>query len=423
MKRRILLTASAAAVALALTGCGRADAPAGGTGGAGPGATFDPSATASGTLEVWAMGAEGDKLNTLTDKFVAANPGVKVNVTSIPWSSAHDKFVSAAAANTLPDVAQVGTTWMAEFAKQLDATPANIDAGKFLAGAQNTTVVSGTSLGVPWYVETRVVYYNKAVATKAGITSEPKTWDEFAAMAKAMKEKGGASFGISLQPGGEGSWQTVLPLMWSNGGKINTDDVKTWTFDDPKNAEALKFYQDFFTQGLANKAPVGDTLVADFASGKVPMFISGPWMMGAVENDGKMAKDAYGVFVMPTKVTSASFIGGSNLGVFKSTKNRDAAWKLVDFLTQAPNQVEWFKTVGDLPSVKAAVDDPAVSGDPKFKVFTTQLATAFAPPSVGTWQQIAAQFDSAVEKVTKTGADPAAALKDVQQQAASIGMG
>ncbi|MFZ1410322.1 MAG: sugar ABC transporter substrate-binding protein [Micropruina sp.] len=368
------------------------------------------------------MGAEGDELSTLTDKFTAANPGVKVNVTSIPWSSAHDKFVSAAAANVLPDVAQVGTTWVAEFATQIDPTPSNIDAGKFVEGAQKTTVVDGTSLGVPWYVETRVVYYNKAVAKKAGITTEPTTWDEFMAMVKAMKEKGGAKYGISLQPGGNGSWQTVLPMMWSGGGKINADDGSSWTFDDPKNADGLKFYQDFFTQDLANKAPVGDTLVADFASGKVPMFISGPWMMSGVEKDGKMDKDAYGVFVMPKKESGASFIGGSNLAVFKETKNRDAAWKLVDYLTQAETQVDWFTTVGALPSVKTALEDPKVSGDPKFAVFAEQLKTAYAPPSVGTWEQIAKQFDSTVERVTKKGADPASSLKALQEQATSIGM-
>lgn len=421
MKKYSVVLAGAAALALVLTGCGRTDTP--GAEGSATGAPVDTAAPASGTLEVWAMGAEGDQLKTLTDKFVAENPEVTVNVTSIPWSSAHDKFVSAASANVLPDVAQVGTTWVAEFAQQIDPTPASIDSGKFLEGAQQTTVVNGTSLGVPWYVETRVVYYNKAVAEKAGVTTEPKTWDEFMAMVKAMKEKGGATYGISMQPGGDGSWQTVLPMMWSAGGKINTDDASAWTFDDPKNAEGLKFYQDFFTQELANKAPVGDTLVADFASGKVPMFISGPWMMAAVEDTGKMAPDAYGVFVMPAKETGASFIGGSNLAVFKSTKNRDTAWKLVDYLTQAETQVEWFGTVGALPSVSDALADPAVSGDPKFAVFAEQLKTAYAPPSIGSWEQIAKQFDSAVERVTKTGADPAAELAALQQQATSIGMG
>lgn len=422
MHRRAFIL-GAAAVAVAASGCGRADTPPAAPGANPGGATLNTAAPASGTLEVWAMGAEGDQLKAITDKFVAANPGVKINVTPIPWASAYQKFVTAISANQVPDVAQVGSTWMAEFANAFDPVPAGIDKGKFFEGAQKTNEVKGVAVGVPWYVETRVVYYNKDVAKKAGIAAEPKTWDEFAAMVKAMKEKGGATYGISLLPGGDGSWQTVLPLMWSNGGKVNTDDAKQWTFDDPKNVEALKYYQDFFTQGLSNKAPVGDTLVADFASGKVPMFISGPWMMSAVEKDGKMGKDAYGVFVMPKKETAASFIGGANMVVFKASKNRETAWKLVDYLTQQATQLDFYKAVSAMPSVKAAWDDPAMKTDPKLAVFGEQLKTAFAPPPVATWEQVAKQFDAQVEKATKTGTAPDAALKALQQAATSIGVG
>jgi multiple sugar transport system substrate-binding protein len=77
----------------------------------------------------------------------------------------------------------------------------------------------------------------------------------------------------------------------------------------------------------------------------------------------------------------------------------------------------------DLPSVKSAWDDPALSGDPKLKKFGTALETAQAPPSFPTWEQVVAGFDTEMEKVTKQGADPAAALKSAQQQAESVGTG
>lgn len=421
--------AAIAAVALVVTtvglaGCGRpADT------GAAPGAqsTAVASGAASGTLTVWAMGAEGEALPQLTSKFEADNPGVKVNVTAVPWSSAYDKFKAAIAANQVPDLAQVGTTWMGEFvaAGALDATPSNIDGGSFFKGAQETTVVDGTSYAVPWYVETRLVYYRTDIAQQAGVTTPPTDWDGLKAMAKAMKEKGGAEWGISLQPGQQGSWQTVLPFVWSNGGEVTSSDGKAWTWDDPKNAEALAYYQSFFTEGLANKAPAEGTTEADFVSGKVPMFISGPWMMAAVEKagGGDAFKDKYDVMVMPKKVTNTSFIGGSNLAVFKGTQNRDAAWKLAEFLTREQTQLEWYKLTTDLPSVQSAWDDASLTGDSKLAKFGTQLETAKAPPSIPTWEQVSAKFDAQVEQVTKTGADPAAALKTVQAEATSIGMG
>ncbi len=425
MKKQ-MRTAAAITALLAVIGmsaCGRDD---------GGGTANEPTqqevseGAASGELTMWAMGAEGEKLPELVEKFEADNPDVTVEVTAIPWDSAHDKFTSAIAAGTTPDLAMIGTTWMGEFIglDALDPTPDMIDSSKFFEGAQATTVVDDMSYGVPWYVETRLVYYRTDVAEQAGITEAPTTWEGLKDMAKAMQDKGDATWGIALQPGATGSWQTVVPFMWSNGGEIVNDDMSEFTFDEEPNVEALAYYQSYFTDGIADKAPAQGTTEADFASGAVPMFISGPWMMAAVEAaGGEGFADKYDVALMPEKEMSASFVGGSNLGVFKNTENRDAAWKLVDFLTTDSTQVEWFGMSTDLPSVQAAWDDDALKENEKLAKFGTQLETAFAPPPVETWEQVAASLDAQVEKVTKTGTDPAEALKTVQQEATSIGMG
>ncbi|MHA6511154.1 sugar ABC transporter substrate-binding protein [Tessaracoccus sp. Z1128] len=380
---------------------------------------------ATGSLDVWAMGAEGEKLPQLVEMFKQENPDVDIRVTPVPWDSAHDKFTASIAAGTAPDVAQVGTTWMGEFVglDALDPTPDLIDASKFFEGAQETTVVDDVSYAVPWYVETRLVYYRTDLAEAAGITEPPTDWEGLKDMAKKMQDAG-ATWGIALQPGGTGSWQTVLPLIWSNGGQITNEDGTEFTFDTEENAEALAYYQSFFTDGIANDAPTEGTTESDFVSGAVPMFISGPWMMAAVEDvGGEGFADKYDVMTMPEAEMSASFIGGSNLAVFKNTDNRDAAWKFVDFLTQEQTQVEWFKLSTDLPSVQSAWDSDELSADEQLAKFGTQLETAYAPPSIQTWEQIADSFDAQVEQVTKTGTDPAEALAAVQQEATSIGMG
>lgn len=156
-------------------------------------------------------GAEGEKLPDLLKDFQAANPDVKITVTPIPWDAAHDKFTSAITAQKTPDVAMIGTTCMGEFAglDALEPTPASIDKSKFLAGAQATTEVGGTSFGIPWHVETRLVYYRTDLAEKAGFSTPPTDWDGLEAMAKAIQDKAGAKWGINLQPGGTDSWQTV----------------------------------------------------------------------------------------------------------------------------------------------------------------------------------------------------------------------
>jgi multiple sugar transport system substrate-binding protein len=423
IRRSVAVTLTALLAVASVSACGRdADTGSPGNGEEAPEISDGP---ATGSLDVWAMGAEGEKLPQLVEMFKQENPDVDITVTPVPWDSAHDKFTASIAAGTAPDVAQVGTTWMGEFVglDALDPTPDLIDGGKFFEGAQQTTVVDDTSYAVPWYVETRLVYYRTDLAEAAGITEPPTDWEGLKDMAKKMQEAG-ATWGISLQPGGTGSWQTVLPLMWSNGGAITNEDQSEFAFDSEENAEALAYYQSFFTEGIANDAPTEGTTESDFVSGAVPMFISGPWMMAAVEDvGGEGFADKYDVMTMPEAEMSASFIGGSNLAVFKSTDNRDAAWKFVDFLTQEETQAEWFKISTDLPSVQSAWDVEELSGNERLAKFGTQLETAYAPPSISTWEQIADVFDAQVEKVTKTGTDPAEALAAVQQEATSIGMG
>jgi multiple sugar transport system substrate-binding protein len=425
MKRNTRVTAVVAlalSTTMGLAACGRstdkAAAPA-------DKATTVSSGKATGTISVWAMGAEGDSLPKLTKDFEAANPGVKVQVTAVPWAAAHDKFATAITAGKTPDAAMIGTTWMGEFATQaLDPTPASIDKSAFFDGAQKTTEVGGTSYGVPWYVETRLVYYRKDLAAKAGITTMPTDWAGLKAMAKAMQTKAGAKWGIDIQPGAEGSWQTIIPFAWSNGAEVATADQKKYTFNTPEMTEAVKYYQSYFTDGIAAKQPPLNARTPSFVNGKVPMFISGPWEMSGIDKLGGAAfKAKYGVFQMPKQKTATSFVGGSDLVVFKKSKNRDSAWKLIQWLSDPKTQVKWYGMSTDLPSVKSAWTDPALTADANLAVFGKQLEDAKAPPAVATWEQVAAAFDSEMEKVAKSGLDPATALKSVQSKADSIGTG
>lgn len=432
MRRSHLLIAFTASTALALTGCGRDDGN-GSAEGDGP-ATGEAVATegVSGELEVWAMGAEGEKLPQLVEEFTSEYPDITVNVTAVPWDSAHDKFVNSITAGTTPDVAMVGTTWMGEFAGMdaLDPTPGSIDTSKFFEGAQETTVVDGTSYGVPWYVETRMVYYRTDILEEAGVSEVPTDQAEFKDMAASLQEKAkGVEWGISLQPGQTGSWQTVLPFAWSRGATIA--DESGYTFNTPEVVAAVDYYGSFFADGIADPNPPQGQTEADFTSGKVPMFISGPWMRTLVEEfaasnqDDDAFAEKYDVAPIPSAdgAESSSFIGGSNLAVFQNTESRDAAWALVDWLTQPETQVKWFELTTNLPSVQSAWEDETLTADDKLAKFGTALETAQAPPSFPTWEQVAEAFDGEIEKVAKSGLSAEEAMEAAQSQAESIGTG
>ena len=93
-------------------------------------------------------------------------------MTPVDWGQAVAKLQTASRGNQTPDVSQMGTDMMGQFATTgaLEPVPANFDQSTFFESAWNTDVVDGTAYGVPWYVETRLLYYRTDIAKKAGIT-------------------------------------------------------------------------------------------------------------------------------------------------------------------------------------------------------------------------------------------------------------
>ena len=416
-------TALAVAASLALTGCGRDSGSE-----AGPGASKAISdAKASGTINVWAMGTEGEKLQDFVKDFESANPDATVKVTAVPWEAAHDKISAAIASGKTPDASLIGTTWMGEFAKAggLDPTPDGlVKDSDFYDGAWGSTVVGDTSYGVPWYVETRVLYYRTDLAKKAGWDKAPATWDEFSKFAADLK-KAGVKYPVSLQPGQTGSWQSVLPFAWSNGAKVTNDGGTDYSIDSPQMTEALDYYKSFFDKGYSQTRLLDPgELENGFAKGTYGSFISGPWHIGLVEDAG-LTTDKYAVAPLPGKDSGpgTSFTGGGDLAVFKDAKNRDGAWKLVRWLSDAQTQSKWYDTVKDLPAVKSAWQSGDLADDQQLQVFGQQLDSALAPPAVPSWEQVASVIDGDVEKAVKGSVPTADAVADMQKQAKSIGTG
>jgi multiple sugar transport system substrate-binding protein len=380
-----------------------------------------PMADLSGELTVWAMGAEGTKLGTLADAFMKENPGIKVSVTPVAWDQAVAKLQTAIAGKTTPDVSQMGTDMMGQFGATgaFEPVPADIDSGAFFESAWNTNMVDGVVSGVPWYVETRLLYYRKDIAEKAGITSPPATWDDLKATAKAMQDKGGSKYGIGL---GTKNWQEYFPFLWSNGGDVVDASGKP-TLNSPQAVEALTFYDSFFEEGLTpTTVPEGTDPATPFVTGDTPMFFSGPWHLTGVEDAGGAGfEDKWAIAPMTSKVSSTSFLGGSNLVVYKNSENKDAAWAFVRFLSDPKTQALWYTTSSDLPAVQSGWEEAEVKADPNVAMFGEQLKDTKAQPVSATWSKLSSAINDTLEKMTTGDMTPQAAADEMQQSAESIG--
>ncbi|MFI6739241.1 sugar ABC transporter substrate-binding protein [Nonomuraea sp. NPDC050451] len=413
------------AVALLLTGCGRSDAR---PEQAAAGALIDTE-PAAGTITVWAMGTEGELLPKLAARFSTANPGAKVEVTAVPWQDYAKKVQTAIASGDTPDATMVGAVDLAAFASTggLDKVPSElVDYSAFYRGAVQSTTFEGAEYGVPWYVETRSLFYRKDLAQAAGV-SAPKTWDEYGPFLKAL-QKQGAKWGLSLPTGATGTWQSVVPFMWQAGARIASEDGSTFTFDTPEALKGLEFYRSLIASKITSpNGPVSlGEIEPQFVAGSTAALISGPWEVNLLKSAGgpSFVDDKVGIAPLPSGPKSnAGYIGGGQWAVFKDAKNREGAWKFIRWLAGPEVQKIWYDLSGDLPAVQSAWNEGKLATDATLAVFRTQLTTAQPGPNTTTWRQVTAVLDGEIEKVAKGVSSPEAALREIQKKASAIGTG
>ncbi|GAA1988046.1 extracellular solute-binding protein [Catenulispora subtropica] len=406
--RRVAATATALVVAAAVGACG-----SGGSGGA--------ASSGSGTLKMWVMGDAGNGFKTLTADW-SKQTGIKVDVQAIPWSEIHTKLTTAVASGNGPDVVQVGYSLvptfqqagaLADLSSYAAAHPALQD-GAYLEGASLKTLnPAGKLYTVPWTSDTRVLFYRTDLLTAAGISKPPTTWSELHDDAVTLAKRGSGKYGYYIP-----QWDLALPaeFAWQAGGDV-TDASGAIKLDTPQMRTALDYYLSFYKDKAVPTAADFDQ-VAGFISGAAPMLISGPYLAKSVETQAPDLKGKWAVAPLPAgPAAGTSLFAGSGLGIWKNSAKTESALKLLDFLATPAAQVKWFQIDGDLPSVKTAMTDPALTADPNVAVYVKQLDDAKLLPLNPAWDKADQDLLDALNKAALQGADISSALGKIDQAA------
>src|SRR5207237_3140421 len=147
------------------------------------------------TLRIWAMGREGEVLSQLIPGFEKEHPDIHVEVQQIPWTAAHEKLLTAYVGEATPDIAMLGNPWVPEFVALNALEPLDsfvnhsraIARNDFFDGIWKTNIVNGKTYGIPWYVDTRLIFYRSDLLARAGYKEFPKTWTDWVAAMKRIK--------------------------------------------------------------------------------------------------------------------------------------------------------------------------------------------------------------------------------------------
>ena len=274
-----------------------------------------------------------------------------------------------------------------------DASTVKVDPSDYFSGVWATNIVDGVLYGIPWYVDTRVLFYRKDILASVGYPNAPRTWSEWMdCMARLQREKK-SRFGI-LIPTNEHEHIEVLAM--TNGATFLNANGTRGAFRDPRFREAFAFYLEMFRRGFAPE--VSNVQIANlyqqFAQGDFVMHITGPWNVGEFRRRlPANMQGKWGTAPLPARDESAptgvSMAGGSSLVVFRASKHKEAARKLIEFLSEPRQQIRFYELCGDLPARRSAWRAPALANDPYFPAFRDQLERVAPFPQVPEWEQIA----------------------------------
>jgi multiple sugar transport system substrate-binding protein len=405
VKTRTAAIAVAIALATGAAGCGPARGPV--------------------TIRFWAMGAEGERVRPLLDAFEREHPGIRVQSQSVPWSAAHEKLVTAYVGRSTPDVSQLGNTWVPEFAalRAIEplgpwlARPGAPPESSFFGGIWDTNVIDGVPYGIPWYVDTRLVFYRSDVLRKAGYTTMPQSWEGWRQAMRAMKRVVGPDRYPIFLPTNE--WNPPVIFGLEAGSPLLVDDGTRGAFGDSAFRRGFDYYMSLYRENLAPR--IGNNEISnayqEFARGYINMWITGPWNLGEMRRRlPDSLQGAWATAPMPGPTGPASGVslaGGASLVLYRASAHKAEAWALIEYLARPEVQLEFWRISGDLPGRIEAWRDTALLADPNMRAFGEQLRRVEAMPKVPEMEEICIRLQDQVERVVRGAATADTAMADL----------
>lgn len=382
------------------------------------------------TIKFWGFGNEGEMVRPLIAEFERLNPTIRVEVQQIPWTAAHEKLLTAYAGESTPDVCQLGNTWIPEFTvlnalEPLDTfvrSSATSDRNDIFPGVLKTNIIDSVLYGLPWYVDTRVVYYRKDLLKKAGYDELPATWTEIAAASEKIRDqarKEGKTCYPLFLPTNE--WVPLIALGMQSGGNFLKESDSRGNFSGPEFMRAASLITEFYKKEYS---PSGMQLITNlyhaFSDGLIVMYITGPWNIGEfTRRIPPEQQDQWMTAPLPSMDSlrpGTSLPLGTSLVMFRSSKHKQAAWKLIEYLTSVERSIEFYRITGNLPPRQSAWKDSSLSGNPYIGAFYRQLQRVDPLPQIPEWEQIVIRLQTYVEYLATGTMTPEQAMKRFDEE-------
>jgi ABC-type sugar transport system, periplasmic component len=282
-------------------------------------------------------------LKQIMDEFTKQT-GIKCDIQVTPWKDYWTMLEAATQGGNMPDVFWMHSFQVNTYAQYDDilldlsdkiSKSDKVDLSKFPQDLvklyQNA---DGKQVGIPKDVDTSAVWYNKDMFDAAGIKypTADWTWDDFRAICKKLTKSDGSQYGLAIKP--ESDQEAWYSLIYANGGKVISDDMKKSGFDDPNTIKAMQMFQDIIKDGSMPPYSVvaeNDTTALQEA-GTVAMTFQGSWMASELGANDYLKKHI-GIAPLPKGPNGpCSMYNGLAWSASAQGKHTEEAWKLLEYL-------------------------------------------------------------------------------------------
>ena len=380
-------------------------------------------------LRVWAMGIEGEALGAFAREFEVKNPGNAVRVQALPWGAAHEKLLTAFAADDLPDIIALGNTWVAEFAALGALEPldtrlpgSGVRFDQVFDGARQSVTIPGADghdevLGVPWYVDTRLLFYRKDMLQDAGFDTVATTWadwdQQLAALSSGVRQ---GRYGL-LMPINE--YEPLVALCLQAETPILLDNGTRGGFQQKSMRDSFAYAASLYQRGYAAKITHGEVtdLYSSFARADFGFYITGPWNLAEFARRLPAGlQDQWTTAPLPGPTgRGASSAGGVSMCLARTSKVKDRAFKFLEYMATSRQQAAFYAITGDLPSDQSAWPMAGLMQDSRLYAFFEQLNLTRPVPQVPEWERIANEMVAALERVVRNLTSLDSALKGLDE--------
>ncbi|GKQ36494.1 solute-binding protein [Streptomyces sp. A012304] len=360
--------------------------------------------------------------DNLVTVYEAEHPGVQVEVTVYSWNDVDREVKELVEAGEAPDLAQIGA--YADYAdadllyKAADVLSIPVQAD-FVPQLADAGQVRGVQYGMPFAASTRVLFYNKTLFTKAGITP-PKTWDELAEAAEALKAEG-VKYPYALPLGPEEAQAETMQWMLSGGGGY-TQSAAGYSLDSEENVRTFTWLKnELVRKELTGPVAPGELNRADafaaFTAGQVGMLNGHPSLMKAAETKGVK----YGMVTMPgVDGPSKVSMGVADwMMAFKQNGHADQIKDFLSFVYSEKNVLAFSREYDLLPVTNSASQVmSAASEDADLRPFLDELPLSeLYPVGRTSWATVSAAVKKEIGRAVTPSGSPSGVLGELQSTA------